>query len=370
MQPDSFDRLEVLLLLGPMQLRGSSNRAMALADRLLGQRVTIKLVTTEPLKGTYQSLKKAEVRNPRHLTHPLIGALARRYLAADLRTSPPDLIDIQHRSLHPAGSWLARQLKRPYIVTVHDYLRDRERFVVDRDWCYRVIAVSESVRSELLSKTQLQEDQVIVIPTGVLPPAESELQKILEADRSPVIGTAGPLEAGKGLKHFLKAAAEVLKTHPQTLFLIAGSGPEERTLRRMASELGVAHAVSILPNLLDFDAALRAMDVFVLPALKQGLGSIMLEAMGRGLPVIATESGGVFSVVGEGATGLLVPPSDDHALAERMRFLLDNPEKARELGNAARQRVLEHFHLENMVTSTISLYREAVSHAGKPAAGK
>lgn len=359
---DVSEQLDVLLLLGSVQLRGSSNRALSLADQLLSQRVGLKLVTTAPLRDTSIALKKSEIRICQYLNVSIFGRLAWRCLATDLQKSPPALIDIQHRSLHPVGSWLARRLKRPYLVTVHDYLRDRERFVVDREWCQGVVAVSESVRSELLQRTQLREEQVVVIPSGVLPPPDTQLPNVLGADHSPVIGTAGPLEPGKGLKHFLKAAALILQDFPQAMFLIAGSGPEERTLRRMAAELGVTHAVSILPNLRDFDAALRAMDVFVLPALKQGLGSIMLDAMARGLPVIATESGGVFSVVLDGTTGLLVPPSDDQTLAARIRFLLEHPTRARELGISARQRVIEHFHLEQMVDSTLELYRRVAAN--------
>jgi len=361
MQSDPQERLDLLLLLGSVQLRGSSSRALSLTDSLIAQKFRVQLVCLEPIRDVPESWKKVDIHVSPYLNVSGCRWLTRTCLAADLQAAPPMLIDIQHRSMHAAGSWLARRLKCPYMVTIHDYLRDRERFVIDPEWCRGVIAVSESVRSELLERTQLREDQVIVIPSGVLPPLESDLSNILGEDHDPVIGTAGPLEAGKGLKHFLKAASLVLKSHPRALFLIAGSGPEERILRRMAEDLQISHAVSILPNLLDFDSALRAMDLFVLPSLKQGLGSIMLEAMARSLPVIASESGGVFSVVSDGQTGLLVPPSDETALAERIRFLLANPTQAQALGRAARQRVIEHFHLDSMVASTIDLYRQAVA---------
>jgi len=355
------ERLDILLLLGSVQLRGSSNRAVSLADRLISQKIGLRLVATEPFRILPKSWEKTEIRISRYLNAAPFHRLARACLAADLEDVPPTLIDIQHRSLHSAGSWLARRLKCPYVVTIHDYLNERERFVIDPEWCRGVVAVSESVRSELLERTHLQEHQVIVIPSGVFPPPETELCNVLEPDHVPVIGTAGPLEPGKGLKHFLKAAARVLKTYPQALFLIAGSGPEERILRRMAEELKISQSLSILPNLRDFDAALKAMDVFVLPALKQGLGSIMLDAMAHGLPVIATESGGVFSVVIDEVTGYLVPPSDDVSMAERIEYLLANPAQAHRLGLAARQRVIDHFHLDQMVSATVELYRRIVS---------
>jgi glycosyltransferase involved in cell wall biosynthesis len=322
------------------------------------------VVSTDNIPGNPDFLKKMEVRVSRNLAWHFLGMPARRFLAADFRKNPPGLIDIQHRSLHSAGSCLARQLQRPYIVTVHDYLRDRERFIIDPDWCRQVVAVSESVRSELLDRTQLPESLVSVIPSGVRPVEEKELTNVLCEGHAPIIGTVGPLEAGKGLQHFLRAAVMVLNRHPQALFVIAGSGPEERSLRRLANDLNVTHAITILPNLPDFSTALQALDIFVLPAIKQGLASTMLDAMSRRLPVIATESGGVYSVVLDGETGLMIPPSDAAALAEKICYLIENPLVARQLGTAARQRVLEHFRVDQMVSATLNLYRRVAIPSG------
>ncbi|HWL06909.1 MAG TPA: glycosyltransferase family 4 protein [Planctomicrobium sp.] len=358
MQHDHGEHLKVLLLVGSYQLRGSYSRTQSLAEYLPNRKVSLSLISSEQPRLPQQILQRVKTHTSRYLTWPVVSPLARHVLACDLRAKPPDLIDIQHRSLHPLGMWLARRMKCPYIVTIHDYLRDRERFVIDPQWCQRVIAVSDSVREELLERTKLPESLVSVISSGVQTPPEQELSCILNTSRAPVIGTAGPLEAGKGLQHFLRAAVRILKSRPDTLFLIAGSGPEERSLRSLAMDLQISHAVTILPNLHDFTPALKAMDIFVLPALKQGLGSTMLDAMAWGLPVVASESGGVFSVVVDGMTGFLVPPSDDVALAERMRFLLENPDRARELGCNARKRIQERFDITHFIDSTISLYRE------------
>jgi glycosyltransferase involved in cell wall biosynthesis len=358
MQSTPSDRLDVLLMLGTYQLRGSYARALSLMQYLPNPPVRLRVVSTDVIPGNPEFLSRLEVRISRNLGWKLLGLPARRFLAADFRRRAPGLIDIQQRSLHSAGSWLARRLQRPYIVTVHDYLRDRERFIIDPDWCRQVVAVSESVRSELLDRTQLPESLVSVIPSGVRPVEEKELTNVLREGHAPIIGTVGPLEAGKGLQHFLRAAVAVLERHPRAMFVIAGSGPEERSLRRLANDLKVSHAVTILPNLPDFATALQALDIFVLPAIKQGLASTMLDAMSRRLPVIATESGGVYSVVLDGETGLMIPPSDPAAMAEKICYLIENPLLAQQLGVAARQRVLEHFRVEQMVSSTLHLYRK------------
>jgi glycosyltransferase involved in cell wall biosynthesis len=155
----------------------------------------------------------------------------------------------------------------------------------------------------------------------------------------------------------------VLASHPEVQFLIAGAGPEEENLRRLVRELNIVEAVTFVPNLYDFSTALEAMDIFCLPSLRQGLGTIMLDAMGRGIPVIATGVGGVYSVVSDGETGLVVPPSNSTRLAERILELLEDPLRARNLAANGRELVREEFNVERMVQETAELYREIVEEA-------
>ena len=167
---------------------------------------------------------------------------------------------------------------------------------------------------------------ISVIHSGVdTDEAVSEVN-VLEANRVPIVGTAGPLEAVKGFPFFLGAAARVLATGRDVEFVIAGAGPEESNLRRLACELRIDSRVTFVPNLFEFDDALSAMDIFCLPSLQQGIGTIMLEAMAMGRPVIATRVGGVHRVVRDNDTGLLVPPSNSEALAQRIEELLDDPD--------------------------------------------
>ncbi|GIT30465.1 MAG: hypothetical protein Ct9H300mP1_25110 [Planctomycetaceae bacterium] len=141
---------------------------------------------------------------------------------------------------------------------------------------------------------------------------------------------------------------------------MAGAGPEENNLRRLAGELGIRDRVTFLPNRPDFSDALAAMDVFCLPSLQQGLGTIMLEAMSLARPVIASAVGGVCSVLRDGETGMVVPPEDSAALAGRMLSLLDDPVAARTIGAAGRRDVLARFGTATMVERTVSVYKEVI----------
>jgi glycosyltransferase involved in cell wall biosynthesis len=110
----------------------------------------------------------------------------------------------------------------------------------------------------------------------------------------------------------------------------------------------------------DFTASLSAMDIFCLPSLQQGLGAIMMEGMAMGKPVIASNVGGVYSVVSDGETGLLVPPSDSRRLAERIQELLNDPVAARAIGEAGRQLIRDNFNVETMVERTVELYHQVL----------
>lgn len=353
----------VLLVAGRMQVRGSSVQTLNLAQRLPDAGIQARVVCTDAQYVSPARRTELHLSEYSRLESPLLGRFARRFFARELEQETPDLIHIQQRSALPLGCWLAQRLKRPFVVSITDYLAPREVLPFDRSWGRGIIAVSESVRSELLERTKLPDDLVSVIHSGVEAPDEEHLRIPFQDGQTPVVGTAGPLEAAKGLHFFLQAIPRVLAAWSPVEFLIAGAGPEERGLRRMADDLGVTEFVTFVPNVFDVSTSLTAMDIYCLPSLKQGLGTIMLEAMARGKPVIASRVGGVYSAIEDGQNGLLVAPSDSTALAERIVELLKDQSRARGLGREARSRVLRDFPVERMVDETAAVYRRVLATA-------
>ena len=353
--------LKVLLLAGRFEVRGSSARTLHLAENLPEYDIEPRMFCLDAARVDPARRSKYAMTVIPLLDTPFVERLYRHFLYRDLQENPPDLIHVQWRGMLPLGRWLAKHLERPYIVTVHDYLNPQDAFRFDHRWGRRIIAVSDSVKHELLFQTKLSSDIVTVIHSGVPTDDVDQGLPVLDGEHMPVIGTAGPLEAAKGLDFFLRAARIVAHSRPDVQFLIAGAGPEESRLRRMVGELKMTGQVTFVPNVFDFTSSLEAMDVFCLPALKQGLGTIMLEAMARGKPVIATRAGGVDSVVKDGETGLLVTPSDSDDLAGRMLDLLSDPVKARAIGQKGRGIVSQHFRVDTMVRMTADLYRKVVN---------
>ena len=352
--------IKVLLLAGPFQVRGSSSYTLRMAKHLEDQDVTAAVVTPNASCLDVTRRRELPITVYPHMETPVWGNIVMKAMMVDLQQDPPALIHVQSRRMLNSGMWLAKRLNCPLILTMHDEPAERERLTIDPAWCPRVIAVSHHVKDRCVDQFNIDPSIVSVIHPGVEQSVKSLGPPVLDPAHVPVVGTAGPLEAVKGIPFLLKAARRVQASHPSVQFVIAGAGPEENRLRRLSEELGVSAHVTFIPNMHDFTAALSAMDIFCLPSIQQGLGAIMMEAMAMGKPVIASNVGGVYSVVHDRETGFLIPPSDSRTLADRIQELLNDPVAARAIGEAGRQWIRDNFNVESMVERTVDLYRQVL----------
>ncbi|MFQ5731656.1 MAG: glycosyltransferase family 4 protein [Planctomycetaceae bacterium] len=348
----------VLLLAGRFEVRGTTLYTLRLAERLPEYGIEPTIVCSDARHIDAARRRALNVYEFRNIDVPVIGRLVREWVLPVLHDRMPDLIHIQSRALLPLGIWLAGRVQRPFLVTVQDYPPAGQRIPFDHKLGRGVIAVSGSVRDAVLERLDIPRESVTVIHNGVVADRVSAERPVLDPAHIPVVGTAGPLEAVKGLPFFLAAAKTVNAARPNVEFLVAGGGPEERNLRRLSRELNIDRKITFVPNLTDFGQSLAAMDVFCLPSLQQGLGTVMLEAMALGKPVIATRVGGVAGVIRDRENGLLVPPSQSRPLANAILELLGDAVRARAIGEAGRSLVRREFRVETMVERTASLYHQ------------
>lgn len=353
--------ITVVLVANEFQARGSSAYTLRLAQRLTAHNFDPVIVSPDSKQVHDRVRNEVEFWDYSFLNAPIVGSLVARLAARDLRKRAPALVHIQSRNAIPQGQAIARALQVPTLTTIHDYVGPGEPLDLDPRLTRGVIAVSEFVREGLIKAAGERFGSIETIYSGVdIPPDDFKLE-VLTADRTPVIGTAGPLEPSKGFEFFLNAAQLILQSGREVEFLIAGNGPDERRLREIARTLGITKQVTFITNLTDFGAAVRAMDIFCLPSIIQGLGTIMLEAMAMARPVVATEVGGVTKVVTDGVTALLVPPADVKRLAERMREYLDNPLRAKQIGRQGRNLVIRDFSADRMANETVRVYQRVLS---------
>jgi glycosyltransferase involved in cell wall biosynthesis len=169
-----------------------------------------------------------------------------------------------------------------------------------------------------------------------------------------VLVTVAYLIAAKGIDVTVRALAGL----PEAVRLwVVGDGPEEDALRRLAEALGVADRVRFLGLQAHVQPYLQAADAFVCPSLwAEAAGLVNLEAQACGLPVLASDIGGIPEYVADGRTGLLFPPGDADALAGQVRRLLD-PALRDALGRQARAVAVERFSVAARLHAYLDLYR-------------
>jgi glycosyltransferase involved in cell wall biosynthesis len=168
--------------------------------------------------------------------------------------------------------------------------------------------------------------------------------------------TVARLSPEKDIRNLLRAIPSIIEVMPGFRLEIAGDGPCRAELMDLARELHLGEHVRFLGEVGDVSALLGRASLFVLPSQSEGISLTILEAMARGLPVVATKVGGTPEVVEDGNTGLLVAARDPAALARGILQIVGNPQEAQRLGLAARQRAEMHFDVRKMVAQYEALY--------------
>ena len=175
-----------------------------------------------------------------------------------------------------------------------------------------------------------------------------------------VVGTVGRMQAVKAQPTLVQAFIHLIQNEPQARrrirLVLVGEGPLQEECRVLLRDAGV-EALAWLPGeRSDIPEIMRALDLFVLPSIAEGISNTILEAMASGLPVVATRVGGNPELVREGETGLLVPPTDPPAMAEAIRAYFVDRDRASSHGVAARRRVEALFSINTMVRNYMEIY--------------
>lgn len=303
------------------------------------------------------------------------GIKLRRLLAARRY----DVVHFHTSRAHSLAPY-ARGLAGARVVTRRMDYRPNRLFA---PWLYHrsvegVAAISEGV-ADALAEAGVERSRITIIPSGIdparfRPPTETEriaarTQWGLAAGDF-AIGTVGVLEPRKGHRVLLAALAAMLNdptARPARPLrcLIAGDGTLRETLCGEASRLGLGEQVRIVGQLEDPRQLLWALDLFVLPSLKEGLGVALLEAMASGLAVIASAVAGAGTAV-DGGCGIAVEPGNVAALGGALARLAESDELRRSLALAARARVLERYTIAASAEATLKFYFNSLEGRGRP----
>jgi glycosyltransferase involved in cell wall biosynthesis len=230
---------------------------------------------------------------------------------------------------------------------------------------HRVVANSSAAMEQLIEEG-VPDFRIVNIANGI---DWSRFAQAIAAgaparDRSKnrrVITTVANLRPGKGHDVLLKAAARVVRRVPDVRFQIVGDGPRRDELEQQAAALRISAQVSFLGHRDDVPAVLERSDIFAFPSFMEASPNAVIEAMAAGLPVVATRVGGIPEVVEHERNGLLVAPGDDRALASGILRLIERPELAAQVAQAARQTVEGRFSFDRMVHEFQDLFLAELS---------
>jgi glycosyltransferase involved in cell wall biosynthesis len=259
------------------------------------------------------------------------------------------------------GRICGRLLGVPVVTTVHSFLAqdyrtpERAALALHVDgatlhWSDRLIAISDALRTDLVLRGALPAS-VRVVPNGADPPHPDpdRLRALLPPGDGPLLCVAARLHPTKGVDVALSA----LRHLPKARLAILGDGPERASLEKLAGELGVLERAHFLGYRTDFAAIVAGADLFLVPSRAEGFGLAALEAMGQGVPVVASRVGGLPEVVGD--AGAFAAAGDPAALAAAVVAALQEREA---LAQRARERAAL-FTVQRMAEATLGVLHEA-----------
>ncbi len=317
----------------------------------------------------------------RVLSPRTVGDLSRA--AACLRRERVDILSCMLGLTTLVGPFVGRAAGVPVVVNNQRNLsywlrggaRESVYGFVSRRVVDAVIVNSAAAARELSGRFHVPESKVENIGVGTdlerisaAEPAE-ELRRELDLGESKVVGVVAKLSPVKGHGRFLEAAALTARTYGDVRFLVVGDGSERPALEREAGELGLSGKVHFIGVRDDVPAVLKLMDVLVLSSLSEGSPNVLLEGMAAGVPVVAMSVGGVPEVVEDGVSGFLVDPGDAPGLSNAVLRLLNDSDRAREMGRKGRAIAAENYDINRVIARVEDVFTSLLERARGTAGG-
>lgn len=287
------------------------------------------------------------------LPHPIPAAIAGRGCG----------VVHAHEARAVYSGWLLQRVaKTPYVLTRRiDHATGSS---LPRTQAYRsaskVVAISSSVARTV-------EAHYPDIECAVVPDAHADMLNGYangasrpDSNGRTVVGHIGELDhSHKGQGTIIEAARAMQDSHPNLHFVLVGNGKDDRKFRHIASGLGNVEFVGFVDNVADY---LATFDVFIYPSLREGLGSSLLDAMHFGLPIVASEVGGIPEIVEHQVNGLLIAPGSARELIAAIERVIADAGLRESMRRQNRNKAAQ-FGAARMATSYETIYRSILNEA-------
>ena len=294
--------------------------------------------------------ERIDVIHAHQYTPYFYGLMASLHSKATLAPFRPEVVFTEHGRFYPDVRKFKRIVSNPILSL----------------FTKEIVTISASTKQSLITYENFPARRIRVVYNGIdlgrFSQTTDRLAKRRElglAADDPVFGIVARLDPIKNHAMLLRACQQVVKVMPNARLLIIGDGPERARLEELTQTLGLAAHVTFLGARQDISELLQTFDVFALSSFSEGTSVTLLEAMGVGVPIVATNVGGNPEVVSDGETGWLVESGNANDMAAKLLQLLQDDALRARMGNAGKQRVHALFSIEKMVQAYVNLYLSA-----------
>lgn len=287
------------------------------------------------------------------------------------RSEKPHVVHLNSSKAGALGALAARLSGVPRVIfTSHGLAWDEDRNIIAKTLvylttritfllCHVVITISQD-NYERAQKGFFTKKKIQLVHNGLAPITFLSMQDARGVLGAPaegvVIGTIAELTWNKGLHTLVRAVGTLKEKGLLFSVYIIGEGEERGFLETLIAEEKLTEHVHFTGFVSDAFTLMKAFDIFTLPSIKEGLPYVLLEAGQAGRASVATRISGSADIIEETVSGFLVPPKDEHALAEALSKLIQDAVLREQLGSHLESRVRGEFSLQHMVEKTLALY--------------
>ncbi|MGB9937049.1 MAG: glycosyltransferase family 4 protein [Methanobacterium sp.] len=222
----------------------------------------------------------------------------------------------------------------------------------------KIITISNQTKNALIQNYNVKQKRICVVYGGVDFNFIDYINVNKKYENSIIF--VGRLAPHKHVDDLIEAIDILKKSIPSVKLRIIGNGIEKDKLIKLVNDLNLNKQIDFLANL-EYSEVIEEMkrsNILVLPSTREGFGLVLAEANACNIPVIAYKSGGVVEVIENNKNGFLIEPRNINELSEKIKFLLENEEIAREMGEYGRKKVQKCFNWENIIEEIIKIYKK------------
>jgi glycosyltransferase involved in cell wall biosynthesis len=364
----------VLMVDLSLRYGGADVRVLALAEAFekRGIPYCVAVLDESDIQRRMQSDGLTNVTLPYGKGNPLVATFLRRLITENQHTVV-DAHNPQSQLWSHTATLGMKQIQR--VSTMHSSYRMEHEGSV-KGYSYeqiirlnamqgcRFIAVSEAVNEYLIDTVNVDANRITLIHNSIPIPEQQQHDKThplvvsLGWQDKTIVCTVGRLETVKGHEFLIKALKAVKPVYPDLRCLFIGEGRIHDDLEAQVADAGLAEIIHFTGFRDDVTTLLQSTDIFAIPSLSEGLPYALLEAASQKIPILASEVGGMATLLTHRKTAYMIPPSDGAALAEGLRWMLDNEAKRREMAEAAYTLVKENYSIDAMVEQTLNVYQK------------